>query len=144
MILKTAQYNYLLSWLCYCIIHVCNQYSQKVIMTVYIVCEPTDTIAGMQRSKLDMTPAREYGELVILLPSSQSLLSTVPTVRTLKEKLRNFTDNDYILPVGDPVLMSTVAVIAAEQNGGKVKFLKWDKPTRRYFSIQIDTSGRAT
>lgn len=112
-------------------------------MTVYIVCEPTYAIAGVQRSKVDLTPAAEYGNLEILLPTSQSLLSTVPTVRTLKEKLRNFTDEDFILPVGDPVLISTVAIVAAEQNGGRVKFLKWDKQVRRYFSIQIDTSGRA-
>lgn len=110
---------------------------------VYVVCEPTHVIAGVQRPSMDITPAAVFGELVVLMPTSQSMLAPVPTVRTLKEKLRNFTDEDFILPVGDPVLIATVAMIAAEQNGGKVKFLKWDKPTRRYFSIQVDTSGRA-
>jgi hypothetical protein len=111
--------------------------------TVYVVCEPTHTIGGATRPSMDLTPALEYGDPVILMPQSQSMLSPVPTVRALKEKLRNFTDDDYILPVGDPVLISTVAMVAAEQNGGKVKFLKWDKLQKKYFVIQVDTSGRA-
>lgn len=110
---------------------------------VYIVCEPTNTIGGIPRPSMDLTPASEHGELCVLMPQSQSMLAPVPTVRTLKEKLRNFTDNDFILPVGDPVLIATVAMVAAEQNGGKVKFLKWDKKTKTYFVIQVDTSGRA-
>lgn len=112
--------------------------------TVYAVCEPTHKIAGAERSAMNLTPALEYGELVILMPQSQSMLAPVPTVRALKEKLRNFTDEDYILPVGDPVLISTVAMVAAQQNGGRVKFLKWDKIQKKYFVIQVDTSGRAT
>jgi len=111
--------------------------------TVYVVCEPTHMINNVHILKVNLTPAEKYGNVVTLLKNSQSMLSTVPTVRTLKEKLRDFSDADYILPVGDPVLMSTVSVIAAQQNGGRVKFLKWDKLTRGYDVIQIDTSGRA-
>lgn len=111
--------------------------------TVYIVCEPTQTVAGASRRIMDFTPALEHGDLVVLMPQSQSMLAPVPTVRALKEKLRNFTDNDFILPVGDPVLIATVAMVAAEQNGGRVKFLKWDKHEHRYFTIPVDTSGRA-
>lgn len=110
---------------------------------VYVVCEPTHTIGGVTRPSMDLTPAAEHGELEVLLPFSQSMLAPVPTVRTLKEKLRNFTDEDFILPVGDPVLIATVAMVAAQQNGGRVKMLKWDKPTHRYFVIPVDTSGRA-
>lgn len=110
---------------------------------VYVVCEPTHTIGGEVRTSMDFTPALEYGDLEVLLPQSQSMLAPVPTVRALKEKLRNFTDDDYILPVGDPVLIGTVVMVAAQQNGGKVKFLKWDRLQRKYFVIQVDTSGRA-
>lgn len=111
--------------------------------TVYVVCEPTHNVGNATVKSMDLTPAMEYGDLQVLMQQSQSMLAPVPTVRALKEKLRNFTDNDYILPVGDPVLISTVAMVAAEQNGGKVKFLKWDRHQRRYFVIPVDTSGRA-
>ncbi len=110
---------------------------------VYIVCEPAYKISDQTVKSMDLTPAREYGELEVLLPSSQSLLAPVPTVRILREKLKNFSDADYILPVGDPVLMSTVAMIAGEINNGKVTFLKWDKLIRKYITIQVDVYGRA-
>lgn len=101
---------------------------------VYAVCEPAN---------FDLTPALAYGQLEILVTHSQSLLAPVPTVRKLKDKLRNFSDNDYILPIGDPVLMSTVSMIASEMNHGRVKFLKWDRIQKKYLVIQVDTSGAA-
>lgn len=110
---------------------------------VYVVCEPKHKIGDVERPSMDLTPAAEYGELSILMPTSQSMLATVPTVRALKEKLRNFTDDDYILPVGDPVLIATVAMVASEINGGRIKFLKWDKGMKQYLTIAVDTSGRA-
>lgn len=111
--------------------------------TVYTVCEPTHKVGGVERVSMNLTPAGEYGDIEILMPQSQSMLAPVPTVRALKEKLRTFSDEDYILPVGDPVLISTVAMVAGEMNHGRVKFLKWDKGLRRYFPIQVDTSGKA-
>lgn len=111
--------------------------------TVYAVCQPTHSIAGETRKAMDLSPAAKFGELNILMPQSQSLLAPVPTIRTLKEKLRNFTDDDYILPVGDPALISTVAMVAAQQNGGRVKFLKWDRHAADYLVIPIDLSGKA-
>ena len=107
---------------------------------VFIVCEPmsSDGVA-----KMDFSSATEYGELVVLLKHTQSLLAPVPTVRKLRNDMEAFSDDDYILPVGDPVLMSTVAMIASEKNHGRVKFLKWDRQQRRYLVIQVDTSGAA-
>ena len=110
---------------------------------VYIVCEPTYYLGSTPRPKVDLSPAEKFGQLIVLLPSSQSVMMTVPTIRDLKEKLYDFCDDDYILPVGDPVLMSMVSMIAGEQNKGRVKFLKWDKLTKSYLDIQVDTSGRA-
>lgn len=109
---------------------------------VFVVCEPLSFKNGNGGvAKIDMTPAAEYGELEVLLAHTQSLFAPVPTVRKLRERLENFSDADYILPVGDPVLMSTVAMVAAEMNHGRVKFLKWDRIQRRYIVIQVDTSG---
>lgn len=102
--------------------------------TVFAVCEPPT---------MDLTPAAEYGQIEVLLTHSQSLLAPVPTIRKLKDKLRNFSDNDFLLPVGDPVLMSTVAMIAGEANNGRVSFLKWDRIQKRYLVIKVDTSGKS-
>jgi hypothetical protein len=106
---------------------------------VFVVCEPISRKEGI--AKMDLSPAAEYGELEVLLAHTQSLFAPVPTVRKLREKLENYSEDDYILPVGDPVLMSTVAMVAGEMNNGRVKFLKWDRILRRYIVIQVDISG---
>jgi hypothetical protein len=110
---------------------------------VYVVTEPTHVINGVPVSSVNLTPAAEFGSIEILLPNNQALFNNVQTVRTLREKLKNFTDDDFILPVGDPVLMCLVAQVASGINGGRVTYLKWDKRIRRYFSIKIDALGRA-
>lgn len=110
---------------------------------VYITHEPHRVENGVIKSVFDMTPAAEYGEIEVLMPAGASLLSTVPMVRTMRDRLYNFSDDDYLLPVGDPASIMAAGAIAAEINNGRVKILRWDRVTRRYIVVQIDTSGRA-
>ena len=94
-------------------------------------------------SEFDMTPALRFGEPEVLIPAGRALFAPVLTVRTLKEKLASFTDQDYLLTIGDPSVIATAAMIAGEVNQGRVKLLKWDKHLKDYIAIQIDTSGRS-
>lgn len=105
---------------------------------VFIVCEPTHRIAGERVSSVDLTPAAAWGEPVILLQSNQSLIDPSPTIDTLHVKLRNFADCDYLVPIGDPVLMCAAAMVAASYNSGRVKLLKWDRMLKKYLQIQIN------
>lgn len=110
---------------------------------VFVTHEPYEKADnGSMRAKFDLTPAAEYGDIQVLIPAGASLLSTVPTVRTLRDKLRGFSDDDYLLPVGDPSIMMAAGAIAAEFNGGRLKVLRWDRHLRKYIPIQIDTSGK--
>lgn len=111
---------------------------------VWVVHEPTErTETGGVRSKFNLTPAAEYGDINILVQAGMSLFSTVPTIKSMREKLRDFSDNDYLLPVGDPALMMAAGAIAAEFNHGRIKVLRWDREQRRYIMIQVDTTGKA-
>ena len=50
----------------------------------------------------DLAPAMKFGEMKILLPPyTQIAFSTTPTIRTLRHKLRNFSDEDFLLLAGD-------------------------------------------
>ena len=66
-------------------------------MTGYVVQE----VAGK-----NILSAEKYGDLELLLPEgSQLVLSTAPTVRRLKTKPKDFSDDDYLLfswPFSDP------------------------------------------
>ena len=111
---------------------------------VYVTHEPFERAEnGGMKSKFDLTPAAQYGEIDVLIPAGASLISSVPTVRILREKLRSFSDDDYLLPVGDPSIMMAAGAIAAENNGGRIKVLRWDRHQRCYIPIQIDISGKA-
>lgn len=110
---------------------------------VYVTQEKARKINGEWVSEFDMTPALKYGEVVILMPPGSSFFSPVPTIRALREKLDGFTEEDYILPVGDPAIMVAAAMIAGNKNTGRIKLLKWDRYEGQYVPLQIDTTGRA-
>jgi hypothetical protein len=90
--------------------------------------------------KHNIAPALDYGEIEVVLPPSQSqiIFSSAPTVSRIKRVLEGFTDDDYLLFIGDPTAIAILATVAAAKNNGRFKCLKWDKQERRYLPIQID------
>lgn len=102
--------------------------------TVYIVQEMPNH---------DLAPAMKYGEMKVLLPSyTQIAFSTAPTIRSLRNKLRNFTDEDYLLLAGDPVAIGLACSIAAFFNSGRYTALKWDRRERMYIPVKIDVTQK--
>lgn len=98
--------------------------------TVYIVQE---------MSNHDISPAMKFGEMKVLLPShTQIAFSTVPTVRTLRRKLREYKDGDFLLLTGDPVAIGLACSIAAFYNSGRYTALKWDRREKLYIPVKID------
>ena len=86
----------------------------------------------------NLIPASVYGEITVLLPPGQVSFSTAPTLRRLRDKLRSFNDNDYLLLMGDPAAISMASVIAANNNNGRWKLLKWDKQEQQYYVVKVD------
>ena len=109
---------------------------------VYCVTEPITYRDGTPQPLFDISPALKFGELEILAKHNHSMLASVPMVRYFRERLRDFSDEDFILPVGDPVTIATVAAIAADINKGYFKILKWDKRQASYIPIEIDAWGK--
>lgn len=108
---------------------------------VYVAQEAVyrDRDTGMMVPRFDVTPAAVYGDIEFLTPSKTTALLPGPTIRTMKNKLRNFSDDDYILPAGDPTIIAMATLVAAMMNHGRVKMLKWDRMAGAYITIQIDT-----
>lgn len=90
----------------------------------------------------NITAAAKYGELVVLLPQGDIVLSPGPTVRRLRTKLRDFSDDDFLLLIGDPVAIGLATALAAKANNDRVAFLKWDKQNAIYYIVRSDISGR--
>ena len=92
-------------------------------------------IPGVQH---DFSPANIYGEIEVLLPGNYDAMATRPLLTILRSKLRNFCDDDFILPSGSPILSMAACMQAARFNRGKVKVLKWDKTEKKYYPIQLE------
>ena len=101
-------------------------------MTVYVVQEVP---------KFNVLPARKYGELELMLPPGQITLSAGPTVNRLKHKLRNFTDMDYLLLIGDPLAIGLAVAVASNANRGKARLLKWDRQEKQYYPLNVNLYG---
>jgi hypothetical protein len=97
-------------------------------VTVYVVQESPGK---------NIVPAREFGEIKVLLPPGQVAFSSGPTLRRLRHELRDYVDGDYILPIGDPVAIAMAAMVASTLNRGVVNFLKWDRQEKMYYPVHV-------
>jgi hypothetical protein len=106
---------------------------------VYVVQSPTCRNSdGQLRPCFDFSPAERFGHLSFLLSPSAAPFHNEGIVQELTERLAFFSDRDYLLLVGNPVLMSTCFAVAAKASGGKVKCLQWSGVDRNYVPIIVD------
>lgn len=107
---------------------------------VYIPQEPTrwDNTVEMHMPTMDFTPASRYGELVVCLPPNISFHMTKPVYLALKEKMREFSDDDYLIAVGSPLVIALSSHIALQRTGGKLNLLTWDRLQRQYLNHRVE------
>ncbi len=89
----------------------------------------------------DLTRASVFGNLKLMLEGNTVGLAVQQLIPTFREKLKNFCDDDYLLPTGDPVAMGVAIAVAAEMNNGRVCVLRWDRETRSYIEGELDFEG---
>ncbi len=86
--------------------------------------------------------AEKFGELTVMLPDNkQMILASGPLTFKLQQELKDFSDDDYLLLIGDPAIIAVCGAIAAKNNGGRIKVLKWDRNEKRYYDLEIDLRG---
>ena len=99
---------------------------------------------GELESKFDHSRATRYGELVYLVDGQvriYSQSSVMESVAQVRERLRTITIDDYLLLVGDPVMIGVACGVAMDLLRGRLRLLQWDRRRLDYESIEIgDTS----
>ena len=104
---------------------------------VYVIQEIPGTAEG--RPKINIMGAQKYGDIKVLLKEdSQIIFSPGPVIFSLRQKLKNFKAEDYLLLTGDPAITGVACSIVSDITNGKYKLLKWDKQERKYYSININ------
>ena len=86
---------------------------------------------------VNLDPAKVFGDIEILLPPEASRMPVEDLYSILEPMLSDITKNDWLLAVGDPVVMSIVVAIATDKLDGLLRVLRWDKRTRHYESIEL-------
>ena len=105
--------------------------------TVYVIQEIPGTKSG--NPKINILGAAEYGVFKFLLPEfSQIIFSPGPLIYKLRQSLKNYRPNDYLLLTGDPAIIGVACSIVSDITNGKYNLLKWDKQERKYYSITIN------
>ena len=98
-------------------------------------------IAGSQAGspKINIIGAQKYGDFKFLLPEfSQIIFSPGPLVYKLRQGLKDFTSNDYLLLTGNPAIIGVTCSIVSDITNGKYNLLKWDKQEKKYYPIEIN------
>ena len=104
---------------------------------VYVIQEIAGTRDG--KPKINILGAASYGTFRFLLPElSQMIFSPGPLIFKLRQGLKNYTTQDYLLLTGDPALIGVACSIVSDITNGKFNLLKWDKQERKYYPIQIN------
>ena len=100
------------------------------------------TVYVLQEMGRNVRSAEKFGDLKVVLPDNrQIVLSSGPLTFKLKQELKDFNDNDYLLLMGDPAIIALAGAVASDVNNGKFKVLKWDRDEKKYYDIEIDLRG---
>ena len=108
--------------------------------TVFVIQDIPGSKIGTP--KINIIGATEFGDLKVLLPeNSQIILSPAYVIQTLKQKLREYKEKDYLLLTGDPAIIGVACSIESDITNGKYNLLKWDKQERKYYPVEINLHG---
>ena len=88
-------------------------------------------------SKFDFREAEKFGEISFLLkPNANPFSPNVGVVAELTDKLHDFSDRDFLLLTGNPILIGWATAIAARMNEGRVRMLQWNGRRQCYLEVR--------
>lgn len=89
--------------------------------------------------QFNILPAKKYGDLKVLCQEGQgATFATGAAINKLKFDLSSFDkDKDFLLLIGDPVLIAITSAIASFWTNGEFNLLKWDRQEREYIPVKV-------
>lgn len=79
--------------------------------------------------------AERFGKIEYLLSPSASPFTADLVIGDLHQKLKDFSDEDHLLLIGNPILIGMAVSIAAHYNSGRVRFLQWSGKHSDYTEV---------
>ena len=91
-----------------------------------------------ETGRIDITPAREFGEIITMLPPGDTNFSYPYIVRCIKECIESYAKpDDFLLLTGDPVSIGIATTIMSKRFA-RLRFLKWLPRERQYLPVTVD------
>lgn len=84
---------------------------------------------------------KRWGKTITLVSPTAKPFHAAVIIQELKSKLHDFSDDDFLLPIGNVTIIALAASIAAGYNGGRVKYLQWNATNQSYVQILTDLSA---
>lgn len=97
-----------------------------------------DHKTGLMAPRYDLSPAEEYGELEFLLSPISVPNKPMEVIETLRKKLQDFSDDDYLLLIGNPCFIAFSCAIAADINDGRVSLLQYNGARKKYYVVKAE------
>jgi len=97
-----------------------------------------DTDTGAFVPSINISPAAEHGELIVMMPNRASFFATADLVKQLREHLNNYDYElgDSLVAIGDPAIIAVASALLGRMFG-KFILLKWDRNIGRYLPTHI-------
>ena len=87
---------------------------------------------------VNISPAAEHGEIVVMMPPRAAFHATGDLVKQMKDQLQhyNYERGDSIVAMGDPAVIAVACAILGKDHG-KFIVLKWDRQLGRYIPSHV-------
>ena len=97
------------------------------------------TVWVVKQAGHDLSPAKEYGSIEIITPHEASPFNVDYAVETIRERLKDAKDTDYLLPSG-PNIFNMLVYNEWMRKFGKVRFLLFHARVRKYILREYSMS----
>ena len=86
---------------------------------------------------INIAPAAEFGEIIVLCERSASIWKSDELVRDLRKKFKGYNaETDFMVALGDPSIIAAAFAILGKDYGA-ISLLKWDRIIKRYLPTKI-------
>jgi hypothetical protein len=96
-----------------------------------------DSAAGHVSNAFDFSAAMQFGQLTPILDDMDDPMFLARLTPKIREALATFTENDYLLAVGDPSVIAICAGLILRRQK-RINMLKWDRKLKMYTHLEVN------
>ena len=87
----------------------------------------------------DISDCERFGKPIVMFENPRQIqVNSSRFIFLCEQKLKDFTSEDFLLLMGDPVLIGIICSVATKKTNNKYKVLKWDRETAIYIPLTIE------